>query len=497
MAVACGDGFTIVMVEQGDAWACGRNDRGQLGLGTDAHELLPAHVGGRAVFAGEHLVMVAAGEQHTAGVTKDGALWTWGNGQFGQLGHGDREPRQRPVRVGREMFCGSSAVMVACGGRHTLVLTALGLAHGGLVWSCGSGDFGQVGHGDQATHLVLTLVAEERFKDALVVMVAAGGGHSVALGTDGTVWTWGLNNFGQLGHNDAHNRLVPTQLVGGVLGGSGAVLVSAGGFHTVAVMIDGALWAWGDAEFGQLGLGNTERRLVPARVGAKEEFGGSPVLMAACGGRHTMAMTKAGTLWSWGVGDNGKLGHNDEADRLVPTQVEAQRFGHAKIISAAAGWTHSAAVTEHGVLYTWGEGICVEEEADEDDEDEELNEVPAGLGHGDFETKLVPTRVAPALMQGARVGRCHGLPPLHALAFAMGNHCRLGRAAHTVLAASVNSKDCEYVSMPGELVQRIVEACWAWPEGRAGKLEGVVRLLGGGTIDGRGSTCKVNKVKVE
>jgi len=255
-------------------------------------------------------------------------------------------------------------------------------------------------------------------------------------------------------------------------------------------MIDGALWAWGHGGDGKLGLVDAEDRLVPARVGAEEEFGESPVLMAACGNcfLHTLAVTKAGTLWAWGRGEYGELGHNHDNNRRVPTQVEAQHFGHAKIVSATAGNAHSAAVTEHGCLYTWGQGTQVEEKEEDNEDDEEENEVPAGLGHGDGETKLVPTRVAPALLQDTRVGRCHGLPPLHALAFAMGNHSRLGRTEQTVLAVADKGKDCVYVSMQRELVQWIVEACGVWPEGRAGELEGLVRLLGGGIIDERGST---------
>jgi len=105
---------------------------------------------------------------------------------------------------------------------------------------------------------------------------------------------------------------------------------------------------------------------------------------------------------------------------LVPTQVEAQHFGDAKIVSAAAAYAHSAAVTQHGGLYNWGEGTREEEEDDEDDEDdEEEYEVPTGLGHGNGATKLAPKLVVPALLQGARVGRCYGLPPMHALGFAM------------------------------------------------------------------------------
>ena len=182
------------------------------------------------------------------------------------------------------------------------------------------------------------------------------------------------------------------------------------------------------------------------------------------------------------IGERGALGHNDQNDRLVPTRIDAQHFGNANIVSAAAGQLHSAAVTEEGALYTWGDA--------------------EGLGHADEQARLVPTAVASRLLQGARVGRCHSLPPLIALAFAMGTHARLGSAAPTGPAISGrrsrrqqgkapsadNGKDCEYSSMPGELVQRVVEACVSWPEGRAGELEGVVRLLGGGMMKVRGLT---------
>jgi len=109
-----------------------------------------------------------------------------------------------------------------------------------------------------------------------------------------------------------------------------------------------------------LGLGDLEDRLVPARVGGKEVVNGVQVLMAACGDWHTLAVTKAGDLWSWGEGEDGVLGHNNANDRLMPTQVEAQYFGNAKIVSAAAGESHSAAITELGALYSWGMGMYPE-----------------------------------------------------------------------------------------------------------------------------------------
>ena len=126
------------------------------------HGRKPAAAGvrGRAdeVFGGEAVVMVAAGSKHTACVTAKGTLWIWGIGQFGRLGHGDREQRQRLARLRKERFGGSPAMMVSCGGKRTLVLTAV------AVWSCGCGSYGQLGHGDTADKLVLTLVGAEGFQ---------------------------------------------------------------------------------------------------------------------------------------------------------------------------------------------------------------------------------------------------------------------------------------------------------------------------------------------
>jgi len=107
MAVACGRGFTIVVTEQGHAWACGRKGDTQLGLGFQEHQLLPALVGGRKVFAGEPLVMLSAGARHTAGVTRDGALWSCRWGHYGQLGYGDTADKLVLTLVGEERFRGT------------------------------------------------------------------------------------------------------------------------------------------------------------------------------------------------------------------------------------------------------------------------------------------------------------------------------------------------------------------------------------------------------
>jgi len=174
----------------------------------------------------------------------------------------------------------------------------------------------------------------------------------------------------------------------------------------------------GDGDEGQLGLGDEANRLAPTIVGAQAAFGKLPVLTVVCGHCHSLVVTKDGALWTFGRESHGALGHNDCNTRLVPTHFEAQHFGNANIISVA-GVSHSAAVTGQGTLYTWGEA--------------------SGLGHMNREAKLVPMRIAPSLLQGACVGRCHDLPPIHALAFAMGTHSLLGSGAAPTAVATGGS----------------------------------------------------------
>jgi len=251
--------------------------------------------------------------------------------------------------------------------------------------------------------------------------------------------------------------------------------------HTVAVTSKGVLWAWSDNVEGQLGIvGLKEVQIVPALLGAKDVFGGSPVRMVACSKEHTLIVTEEGTLWN-------------PVDVPWRRKQRARSQQHQRSAGADKGggavlWRGQGRLCRwrrisFGSLYTWGRGQNAEDAS------------PTGLGHDDMLAKLVHTCVTQHILQGARVGRYHSLPLLHVIAFAMGTHTRLGGAAPTATpagggrswwlegkapaAAANTSTDCEYVMMPGELVKRVVEACTSWREGQTGEMQGVVRLLGG------------------
>jgi alpha-tubulin suppressor-like RCC1 family protein len=378
-------------------------------------------------------------------VTEAGDLLMCGCGMFGQLGLGDEDNRTTPALVARAVFDGEAVLMVACGAYHTAALT-----EGGGVYTFGEGKHRRLGHGDEENQLAPRRVPAAGFNGERIVMVAAGGAHTVALSEAGHVFTWGYGRNGRLGHGDGNNELAPRQVEAGRFGGEKVVFVAARVNHTVAVTAGGWLYTWGDGYYGQLGHVGTGSRLVPTVVGAFGAPEGGRVVMAACGGRHTLVVTQDGALWACGEGRFGQLGLNDTAGRLVFERVGAGAFGGARVVAAAAGRVHSMAVTEDGTLWTWGHGGY------------------GRLGHGDEEPPLVPTRVPQDSLGGLRIGRCRVLPKAHALAFLMGTK-RQGQGTVTVkkLAGEVS------------LVPMICRWCATVLPGLAGRMEGLMRLCGG------------------
>ena len=254
---------------------------------------------------------------------------------------------------------------------------------------------------------------------------------------------------------DLDERTEPTRIHPRAFDDLAVEMVAAGFAHAAAVTKDGGVWTWGSGSEGQLGQGHFSDMLEPARVGFDKAFDACPVVVVACGGAHTLAVTREGVLWSWGLGENGVLGHDDEADRLHPTRVCPRYFANAKVAVASAGAEHTLALTQDGDLYSWGPRWQTVD-----------SQAPTGLGQGDGEDRHAPARIPEHHLGGARVGRCRSLPLPHALAFTMALHPRLG-------AASV------FQGLLDELAKQILQLSCSWPEGPAGQEDKILRLLGG------------------
>lgn len=198
--------------------------------------------------------------------------------------------------------------------------------------------------------------------------------------------------------------------------GSAIVQTAAGGAHTVAVCASGCLWAWGKAAEGRLGLGKDVRDdvLAPLKVGDLNTFGGCSVVWACCGGKHTLAVSSDGSLFSWGRGAGGRLGQGDRNKRFTPARVRSEQIASRTVMVAAAGDAHCMAVSDDGRLFSWGRGTF------------ESNgcESPTGLGHGSIDDILSPQMLQ--FPRRVRSTRQMSLTRDDALAFAMSTHRRLG-----------------------------------------------------------------------
>ncbi len=326
-----------------------------------------------------------------------GCLFTFGAGTEGQCGHGAREHRLRPQRVtagsaavatGEEpTWVDESVLMAACGAYHTACCT-----DAGRVWTWGRAR--ALGHGDGHDRLVPTLV--EGLRGVRVAMVSCGARHSAAVCEQGGLFMWGSDEHGQIGIGGGVDTMVIPVLLGPMLardlaqyppdggvpgrglGHRKVAMVACGGFHTLAVDRQGALWAWGLGKSGQLGLGDRENRSWPARVNA--DFGFAGPGMAFAGTSHSGVVTDSRHCFMWGCGEDGRLGMGDEHMRLLPARIQIGECGGGFecgredggpgggsgcsgvgegedcVEMAAAGSRHTVAVSRRGRVWVWGYG---------------------------------------------------------------------------------------------------------------------------------------------
>ena len=183
-----------------------------------------------------------------------------------------------------------------------------------------------------------------------MVGLAAGWGHTLALKSNGTVWSWGFNSSGQIGDNTNTTRPAPVP-VGGLTGVT-ITAISTRYDHNLAIDSLGRVWAWGANGSGQLGDNSTTQRKLPVLISG---FGGAIVTAVAAGGSHSLALTASGQVYAWGLNTSGQLGDNTLSQRLTPTLVGSL----AGVTAISAGMSHSLALKPTGVVWAWGAGAQV------------------------------------------------------------------------------------------------------------------------------------------
>jgi alpha-tubulin suppressor-like RCC1 family protein len=333
--LSAGTNFTAAIKTDGTLWTWGGNAYGRLGDNTTTNRSTPV-----TTFAGgTNWKQVFSGDRHTAAIKTDGTLWTWGNQGNGALGDNTTTQRITPVTT---FAGGTNWKQVACASIRFNFTVAI--KTDGTLWTWGRNFNGQLGDNTTTQRItpVTTFAGGTDWKQ-----VTCGDTHTSAIKTDGTLWTWGRNTEGQLGDNTATDRLTPVTTF---TGGTNWKQVAGGGYYTAAIKTDGTLWTWGRNTSGQIGDNTIIQRSTPVTTTA----GGSNWKQVSCKGSYTAAIKTDGTLWTWGLGTSGQLGDNTTTSRSNPVTTFA---GGTNWKQVSGGSNHTAALNDDGVnkrLYLWG-----------------------------------------------------------------------------------------------------------------------------------------------
>lgn len=244
---------------------------------------------------------ISAGYIHSLAVKDDGTLWAWGSNGDGRLGDNTTISKIVPTQIGTannwSKVCASFSASYA-------------IKTDGTLWSWGWNGNGELGLGTStSTFLVPTQVGT----DTNWQSISSKDYFCIALKSNGTLWAWGRNDYGQLGANAGVYQFSPMQVGTDTNWQS----ISAGYGHSLAIKSNGTLWAWGENANGKLGLGTSNTvYLVPTQVGTATNW-----LKVDGGFNHTLGIKTDGTLWAWGSNANGQFGKATPTASTVPTQV--------------------------------------------------------------------------------------------------------------------------------------------------------------------------------
>ena len=319
----------------GSLQAWGDDLNGQLGNGATGQLDRPVSV---KLPAGVKVTAVAAGGKFTLALTSSGQVLAWGDNSDGQLGDGQPGDSHVPVPV--ELPKGTVVTAIATGAVDGMAVTSTG-----RIYSWGNNQYGQLGDGSTVTRRTPVRVALP--SGAKAVAVGTSYNYSLALTSAGQVFTWGYNGSGQLGNGFLTSSEVPTRVH--LPRGVRIKEVANGGYDGLALSSKGKLYAWGDNEFGELGDGTTTSRVAPVLVHLPR---GVKITAIAGGSQHSLALTSAGRVLAWGRGSFGQLGDASSKSSDVPVAVRLPAGDKITRISAGGGF--SVALTSAGKELSWG-----------------------------------------------------------------------------------------------------------------------------------------------
>lgn len=341
--IASGDAFTLLLAPDGTLWGWGGNFYGQL-TQEEAEIPYPQPQPIQGLPDGVDILEIAASETTAYALLENGTIWAWGDDYWGQLGRWDvgddysavpfpveinaPEPAIKPVTDFTGVVAGGSSVIAWRQDQGT--------------WAWGYNSHSQLGNNSPTTDTPKPTLPS--LQEAGVAQLALGTRHGLAVTGDGEIWAWGGAFEGQLGDGVVYEygdqQLEPVE----VLLDETPLAIATGDFHSLAILPDGSVWTWGFDDDGQLGHEGPSH--TPAPVTLPE---GSVAIQVSGGTDHSLALLNDGTVWAWGSNSYKQLGV-DEGGGLTPVEVELP----AKAVQVEASRFFSVAVLEDGSVWAWG-----------------------------------------------------------------------------------------------------------------------------------------------
>ncbi|KAI9910319.1 hypothetical protein PsorP6_010557 [Peronosclerospora sorghi] len=340
--VACGGERVLYLTSTGDVYSYGE---------VDEHKMMPRPDDSSSscsprTFRTPHLVQplalakalhatcitsVACGAQHSVALTATGEVYTWGSGEDGRLGHGDMRDRSVPRKVMHLLR--DTIVHASCGGAHTAVLSATG-----TVFTFGRGRNGRLGVGDLKCRETPTCVTPEP-PSTRFMRVVCGWNFTLAVDTQGHVWTWGKTGEGQcgMGYMD-HDQVVPERVPWDA---PRVMDVACGYTHTLVLTGRGDVYAWGLGEYGQLGTGDVYQPR-PTKVEGLGLCPSDPLARVYCGAFHSIATTENHAMFAWGLNSYGACGLGHTVNKDKPERIH--EFAPEAHLSVACGHKYTIAL---------------------------------------------------------------------------------------------------------------------------------------------------------
>jgi alpha-tubulin suppressor-like RCC1 family protein len=330
----------------GTMWTFGSNGSGQLGDGSTSDRASPAQVAS----LGDDNAVVVCGEYFTVVLKSDGRVFAFGWNGHGELGDGSTSTRTSPVQA--SLPAGAEVTQLHAGHHYVLALR-----QDGTVLHWGDGTYGQAGDGGTSPQCVIPSAPGARCTPTPHqiaplgsdnALVSGAGDTCLVLKADGALWAWGYNEFGQLADGTTTDRPTPAQISSV---GTDNAFVTGGNYHVLLLKADGALMGWGYNRWGQLGNGNTDNQHSPIAISVP----GAPVVQVSAGYHESYATAADGTVYAWGKNDYYSLGDGTTTNRHSPVAVSGLQADPAAQLATSHLGYHMLVLQPDGTAVGWGQ----------------------------------------------------------------------------------------------------------------------------------------------